>query len=72
MRPRRHGQHLRRPAVDSTGSNHAQEADVCALGGCSRSWCTACDADNVWERLFRCRWPAAVAEAAEASRVQVH
>ena len=58
--------------VDSAGSNRAQEADVCALGGCSRSWRRACDADCIWERLFRCRWPAAVAEAsASSSRVQV-
>ncbi|XP_066363170.1 uncharacterized protein [Miscanthus floridulus] len=50
---------------------HLQEADVCALGGCSRSWLRACDADCIWERLFRCRWPAAVAEAlASSSRVQ--
>ncbi|AQK94187.1 F-box domain containing protein isoform 1 [Zea mays] len=40
-----------------------QEADVCALGGCSRSWRRACDADCIWERLFRCRWPSAVASA---------
>ncbi|RCV18011.1 hypothetical protein SETIT_3G266400v2 [Setaria italica] len=51
-------------------ASRLQEADVCALGGCSRSWRTACDADCVWERLFRCRWPAAAAEAAVASRVQ--
>lgn len=46
-----------------------QEADVCALGGCSRSWRSACDADCIWESLFRCRWPAASVEAS-ASRVQ--
>jgi hypothetical protein len=58
--------------ADSAGSNRAQEADVCALGGCSRSWRSACDADCIWERLFRCRWPAAAAEAsASSSRVQV-
>ncbi|KAG2619695.1 uncharacterized protein LOC120665696 isoform X2 [Panicum virgatum] len=51
-------------------ASRLQEADVCALGGCSRSWRAACDADCVWERLFRCRWPAAAAEAAVASRVQ--
>jgi len=51
-------------------ASRLQEADVCALGGCSRSWRAACDADCVWERLFRCRWPAAAAEAAAASRVQ--
>uniref|UniRef100_A0A0D9ZYC6 F-box domain-containing protein n=1 Tax=Oryza glumipatula TaxID=40148 RepID=A0A0D9ZYC6_9ORYZ len=39
----------------------AQEADVCALGGCSRSWRRACDADCVWEALFRRRWPLAAA-----------
>nr|CAB3461672.1 unnamed protein product [Digitaria exilis] len=51
-------------------ASRLQEADMCALGGCSRSWRTACDANCVWERLFRCRWPAAAAEAAVASRVQ--
>ncbi|PAN19894.1 hypothetical protein PAHAL_3G306100 [Panicum hallii] len=51
-------------------ASRLQEADVCALGGCSRSWRATCDADYVWERLFRCRWPAAAAEAAPASRVQ--
>ncbi|KAL6845032.1 hypothetical protein ACP4OV_025205 [Aristida adscensionis] len=45
-------------------ASRLQEADVCALGGCSRSWRSACDADCVWERLFRRRWPAAAAEAA--------
>ncbi|GJN14207.1 hypothetical protein PR202_gb00999 [Eleusine coracana subsp. coracana] len=45
-----------------------QEADVCALAACSRSWRSACDADGVWEGLFRRRWPAAAAEG--ASRVQ--
>jgi hypothetical protein len=54
----------------------AQEADVCALGGCSRSWRRACDANFVWEGLFRRRWPAAAAAVAAgggagASRVQV-
>nr|TKW08663.1 hypothetical protein SEVIR_6G038801v2 [Setaria viridis] len=47
------------------------EAYVCALGVCSRSWRTTCDADCVWEHLFRCRWPAAAAEVAVASRVQL-
>ncbi|XP_051203237.1 uncharacterized protein [Lolium perenne] len=52
-----------------------QEADVCALGGCSRSWRRACDANFVWEGLFRRRWPAAAAAVAAgggagASRVQ--
>ncbi|CAL4907835.1 unnamed protein product [Urochloa decumbens] len=56
--------------VDSAGSNLEQEADVCALGGCSRSWRTACDTDCIWERLFSCRWPTAAADAAVASRVQ--
>ncbi|CAN6333316.1 unnamed protein product [Urochloa humidicola] len=51
-------------------ASRLQEADVCALGGCSRSWRTTCDADCVWERLFRRRWPAAAAEAAVASRLQ--
>ncbi|XP_022683336.1 zinc finger BED domain-containing protein RICESLEEPER 1-like [Setaria italica] len=46
------------------------EADVRALGGCLRFWRTTCDADCVWEHLFRCRWPAAAAEVAVASRVQ--
>uniref|UniRef100_A0A0A9EQZ3 F-box domain-containing protein n=1 Tax=Arundo donax TaxID=35708 RepID=A0A0A9EQZ3_ARUDO len=45
-------------------ASRLQEADVCALGGCSRSWRSACDADCVWERLFRRRWPTAAAEAA--------
>ncbi|KAJ1262621.1 hypothetical protein BS78_09G122800 [Paspalum vaginatum] len=51
-------------------ASRLQEADVCALGACSRSWRSACDADCVWERLFRCRWPAAAPEAAAAARVQ--
>ncbi|KAL6620136.1 hypothetical protein ACP70R_035275 [Stipagrostis hirtigluma subsp. patula] len=42
-------------------ASRLEEADVCALGGCSRSWRSACDADCVWERLFRRRWPAAAA-----------
>ncbi|TVU19114.1 hypothetical protein EJB05_35248 [Eragrostis curvula] len=49
-------------------ASRLQEADVCALGGCSRSWRSACDADCVWEGLFRRRWPAAAPEA--ESRVQ--
>uniref|UniRef100_A0A0D9WFU4 F-box domain-containing protein n=1 Tax=Leersia perrieri TaxID=77586 RepID=A0A0D9WFU4_9ORYZ len=49
-------------------ASRLQEADVCALGGCSRSWRRACDADCVWEALFRRRWPfAATAAAAEGS-----
>ncbi|WVZ98292.1 hypothetical protein U9M48_043753 [Paspalum notatum var. saurae] len=52
-------------------ASRLQEADVCSLGACSRSWRSACDADCVWERLFRCRWPAVAPEApAAASRVQ--
>uniref|UniRef100_A0A0E0HDK8 F-box domain-containing protein n=1 Tax=Oryza nivara TaxID=4536 RepID=A0A0E0HDK8_ORYNI len=42
-------------------ASRLQEADVCALGGCSRSWRRACDADCVWEALFRRRWPLAAA-----------
>ena len=64
-------QALKALSLTPLARNRAQEADVCALGGCSRSWRAACDADCVWERLFRCRWPAAAAEAAAASRVQV-
>uniref|UniRef100_A0A452YZ07 F-box domain-containing protein n=1 Tax=Aegilops tauschii subsp. strangulata TaxID=200361 RepID=A0A452YZ07_AEGTS len=58
-----------------TGSSREQEADVCALGGCSRSWRRACDANFVWEGLFRRRWPATAAAMAAggagASRAQV-
>lgn len=54
--------------VDSTGSNLAQEADVCALGGCSRSWRRACDDDCVWEGLFRRRWPATAAAVVAGGR----
>ncbi|XBJ10166.1 hypothetical protein VPH35_015095 [Triticum aestivum] len=57
-----------------TGSSREQEADVCALGGCSRSWRRACDANFVWEGLFRRRWPATAAAMAAggagASRAQ--
>ncbi|KAL5202494.1 hypothetical protein ABZP36_013446 [Zizania latifolia] len=45
-------------------ASRLQEADVCALGACSRSWRRACDANCVWEALFRRRWPAAAAAVA--------
>ncbi|KAM3410077.1 hypothetical protein ACQJBY_002371 [Aegilops geniculata] len=55
-------------------ASRLQEADVCALGGCSRSWRRACDANFVWEGLFRRRWPATAAAMAAggagASRAQ--
>lgn len=44
------------------------EADVCALGGCSRSWRRACDDDCVWEGLFRRRWPATAAAVVAGGR----
>ncbi|KAL5230756.1 hypothetical protein ABZP36_029532 [Zizania latifolia] len=47
-------------------ASRLEEADVCALGGCSRSWRRACDADCVWEALFRRRWPATAAAAASS------
>ncbi|KAF0928302.1 hypothetical protein E2562_039413 [Oryza meyeriana var. granulata] len=48
-------------------ASRLQEADVCALGSCSRSWRRACDADCVWEALFRRRWLFKGAAAAAAA-----
>ncbi|XP_024314995.1 uncharacterized protein LOC100824382 isoform X2 [Brachypodium distachyon] len=49
-------------------ASRLQEADVCALGGCSRSWRSACDADFVWEGLFRRRWPVTAATVVAGGR----